>query len=109
MYIKGDWQYKFSTPSEQSEKWGGDCGGLCHVFVETEKRIYGRPTHKTVCDLLGWRDDNGNRSDEVLATAQLICKAPKMFEAINEVLEVLESGGSPNMTWVKNRLAESVK
>jgi hypothetical protein len=60
-----------------------------------------------VCDLLHWRDDAKN--DEVLANAQLICKSPKMFEAITEVLELLESGGSPNMEWIKNRLAESVK
>jgi hypothetical protein len=41
--------------------------------------------------------------------AELIVLAPKMKEAITEVLEVLDGNGVPNIEWVKNRLLEAVK
>ena len=33
----------------------------------------------------------------------------KLKEAINEVLEVMDGNGVPNIEWVKNRLLEAVK
>lgn len=41
--------------------------------------------------------------------AKLIVSAPKMKEAINEVLEVLQGKGVPNNEWIKNRLLEALK
>lgn len=32
----------------------------------------------------------------------------KLKEAINEVLEVLNGNGSPNIEWIKKRLSEAV-
>ena len=33
----------------------------------------------------------------------------KLKEAINEVLELFDGNGVPNIEWVKNRLSEAVK
>ena len=41
--------------------------------------------------------------------AKLIVLAPKMKEAITEVLEVLDGNGVPNVGWIKNRLLEALK
>lgn len=54
-------------------------------------------------------DHNGYTSVIRMEDAKLIVAAPKMKEAINEVLEVLNSNGVPNIEWVKNRLLEAVK
>jgi hypothetical protein len=52
-----------------------------------------------------------NDSDHAIRmeNAKLIVLAPKMKEAIDEVLEVLSGNGVPNIEWVKNRLLEAVK
>lgn len=54
-------------------------------------------------------DHNGYTRQIRLADAELIISAPKMKEAINEVLDVLNGGGVPNTEWIKNRLSEAVK
>ena len=54
-------------------------------------------------------DHNGYTDDMRMENAKLIVSAPAMKEAIIEVLEVLDGGGSPNMQWVKNRLSKSLE
>lgn len=54
-------------------------------------------------------DHNGYTHQIRLADAELIVSAPKMKEAITEVLEVLQGNGVPNNEWIKNRLLEAVK
>ena len=54
-------------------------------------------------------DHNGYTYDIRMKDAELIVLAPKMKEAITEVLEVLDGNGVPNIDWVKNRLLEAVK
>ncbi len=54
-------------------------------------------------------DHNGYTHDIRMKDAELIVLAPKMKEAITEVLEVLNSNGSPNIEWIKSRLLESIK
>ena len=54
-------------------------------------------------------EHNGYTDEIRMADALLIVSAPKMKEAINEVLEVLNSNGSPNIEWVKKRLSEAVE
>ena len=51
-------------------------------------------------------DHNGYTDEIRMNDAKLIIKAPKMQEAINEVLEVLDGNGAPNVEWIKNRLLE---
>jgi len=53
-------------------------------------------------------DHNGYTDEIRMADAKLIVAAPKMKEAINEVLEVLDGNGYPNIEWVKNRLLISL-
>ena len=53
-------------------------------------------------------DHNGYTDEIRMADAKLIVSAPKMREAINEVLEVLNGKGVPNTEWIKNRLSEAV-
>lgn len=46
---------------------------------------------------------------EANANAEIICKAPIMYEAIQEILSELESTeGFVNVDWIKNRLNESI-
>lgn len=105
-HTQGKWQYDFSTPKQQSEKYNGaNTGGLCRVFVETDKKIFGRPTHDTVCDLLHWRDNDKN--DEVLANAKLIASAPELLETLQRVLNDFE-----NCTWTEetnNMIKKAIK
>jgi hypothetical protein len=54
-------------------------------------------------------DHNGYTDAIRMEDAKLIVLAPKMKEAITEVLEVLDGNGVPNVGWVKNRLLEAVK
>jgi hypothetical protein len=54
-------------------------------------------------------DHNGYTYEMRLADAKLIVLAPKMKEAIDEVLEVLQGEAAPNNIWIKNRLLESIK
>jgi hypothetical protein len=53
-------------------------------------------------------DHNGYTDEIRMADAKLIVSAPKMKEAINEVLEVLNGKGFPNTEWIKNRLLEAI-
>lgn len=53
-------------------------------------------------------DHNGYTNEIRMADAKLIVAAPKMKEAINEVLENLNGNGAPNIVWVKNRLLEGL-
>jgi len=54
-------------------------------------------------------EHNGYTREIRLADAELIVTAPKMKDAITEVLEVLQGDGVPNNEWIKNRLLESLK
>lgn len=45
---------------------------------------------------------------ESFENAKLICKAPQMFEAIKEVLELFDGNGVPNIEFIKTRLTESI-
>lgn len=51
-------------------------------------------------------EHNGYTDEIRMDDAKLIVKAPKMKDAINDVLEVLNSSGVPNIEWIKNRLLE---
>jgi hypothetical protein len=53
-------------------------------------------------------DHNGYTKEMRLEDAKLIVLAPKMKDAINEVLKVLEGNGIPNNEWIKNRLLEAL-
>jgi len=54
-------------------------------------------------------DHNGYTDVIRMEDAKLIVLAPKMKEAITEVLEVLDGNGVPNVGWIKNRLLEALK
>ena len=54
-------------------------------------------------------DHNGYTDAIRMEDAKLIVLAPKMKEAITEVLEVLDGNGVTNMGWIKNRLLEALK
>ena len=54
-------------------------------------------------------DHNGYTDAIRMEDAKLIVLAPKMKEAITEVLEVLDGNGVPNVGWIKNRLLEALK
>lgn len=49
--------------------------------------------------------------NEAYANAKLICNAPLMYEAINNILETINEGGTGivNIEWIKNRLENSLK
>jgi len=54
-------------------------------------------------------DHNGYTREIRMADAELIVSAPKMKNAIIEILEVLNSKGTvPNIEWIKNRLTETI-
>ena len=47
---------------------------------------------------------------EALANAEIICKAPSMYEAINDILETINDGtGVVNIEWIKQRLKNSIQ
>lgn len=45
---------------------------------------------------------------EAEANADIICKAPQMYEAIKEVLSLFDGNGTANIEWIKARLADAV-
>ena len=47
--------------------------------------------------------------EEVEELAEMLNKSVEMAKAINEVLEVLDGNGVPNIDWVKNRLYKAIK
>lgn len=51
-------------------------------------------------------DHNGYTKELRRADAELIVSAPKMRDAISDVLEVLDGDGVPNVEWIKSRLKE---
>ena len=53
-------------------------------------------------------EHNGDTKEIRMSDANLIISAPKMRDAINDVIEVLSSGGSPNTTWILERLRDAV-
>lgn len=53
-------------------------------------------------------DHNGYTTAIRMEDAKTIVCAPKMKEAITEVLEVLNGKGVPNLEWVKNYLSNSL-
>lgn len=53
-------------------------------------------------------DHNGYTDEIRMADARLIVAAPKMKEAINEVLKMLEGNEVQNIEWVKKRLIEAL-
>jgi len=69
----GEWEASISTPTEQSEKWGGNCGANASIYAYTDKLIFGRPTTKTIAFLPHWRDEKDTA--EHTANAKAICKA----------------------------------
>lgn len=54
-------------------------------------------------------EHNGYTSEMRMADAELIVSAPKMRDAINDILEVLDGNGVPNIVWIKQRLLETKK
>ena len=51
-----------------------------------------------------WNDDWRN----TILNAKLIVNAPKMYEAIHEVLELFDGNGVPNIEWIRNRLHDAI-
>jgi hypothetical protein len=53
-------------------------------------------------------EHNGYTEELRMEDAKLIVAAPGMQEAIKDVLELLDGPGSPNLAWMRNRLAEAL-
>lgn len=54
-------------------------------------------------------EHNGYTYEIRMKDAQLIVSAPNMKNAINDVLELLNSRhATPNLEWIKHRLSESI-
>jgi hypothetical protein len=81
-----------------------------HFFVEADlpklHRNNSYPRVEVMQEDFG--DHNGYTREMRIADAELIISAPKMKDAINEVLEVLQRDGVPNTEWIKNRLLEAL-
>lgn len=92
MYTKGKWIIDGEHIVALEENSNSNLLTICDFSPETE--------YSTVSS------DRGIK--ESLENAKLICKAPEMFEAIKEVLELLDGNGVPNIEWIKNRLTESI-
>jgi hypothetical protein len=45
---------------------------------------------------------------EAEANTDIICKAPQMYEAIKDVLDLFDGKGTANIEWIKARLADAV-
>lgn len=68
-------------------------------------------TNETICDFnpeTEYPTVHERNANESLENAKLICKAPKMHNAIEEVLELFDGNGVPNIEWIKNKLSESI-
>jgi hypothetical protein len=79
-------------------------------FVEADLPDELKANHYPKVELMqeDYGEHNGYTTELRLSDAKLIVSAPKMKEAIIEVLEVLNGKGSPNVEWIKNRLLESI-
>jgi hypothetical protein len=80
-------------------------------FIEADLKDAEKNGHYPRVEIMqeDFGDHNGYTYAIRMEDAKLIVLAPKMKEAITEVLEVLDGNGVPNIEWVKNRLLESVK
>jgi hypothetical protein len=80
-------------------------------FIEADLKDAEKNGHYPRVEIMqeDFGDHNGYTHAIRMEDAELIVLAPKMKEAITEVLEVLDGNGVPNIEWVKNRLLEAVK
>lgn len=93
-HTAGKWVYnKGRQAIESTTEW--------LVEPNKEEDEDGIPTQ--VISVLGAMGGNNPSAD-----IELICMAPCMHSAINEVLEVLDGKGVPNMEWIRTRLLESI-
>ena len=53
-------------------------------------------------------DHNGYTEELRKEDAELIVRAPKMDEAIRDILETFEDSGVINVDWIRNRLLETL-
>jgi hypothetical protein len=78
-------------------------------IVSVEKVV--NQTNETICDFnpnTEYPTVYERNINESFENAKLICKAPKMFEAIQEVLSLFDGNGIPNIEWIKNKLTDSI-
>jgi hypothetical protein len=74
-HTAGPWEFKVSTPEEESKKYNGkNCGANAHVFRKNGKFIYGIETTDTICYMPHWRD-NAQNEEQMLTSLHplLIC------------------------------------
>jgi len=93
MYTKGNWTID----------------GSQIVSVENHKEM--DQSNETICDFnpeTEYPTVHERSVKESFENAKLICKAPQMYEAIKEVLDLFDGNGVPNIEWIKNRLTESI-
>ena len=82
-FTDGIWKLKISTPKEESEKWGGNCGANGHIYAEIPgKYIMGVPATKTIAFLPHWRNDEDN--NEYKANSLIMSESKNMYDVIKE-------------------------
>ena len=94
-----------------TENWRIRVASESMFFIEADLKDAEKNGHYPRVEVM--QEDYGNHNgytDEIrMNDAKLIVKAPKMQEAINEVLDVLDGNGVPNIDWIKKRLLETQK
>jgi hypothetical protein len=91
MYTKGQWIIDGSQIVSVEKEISNSNETICELNPETEY-----PTVFERCQ------------KEALKNAKLIVNAPKMYEAIHEVLELFDGNGVPNIEWIRNRLHDAI-
>lgn len=91
MYTKGQWLIDGSQIISVDGEISQTDETICELNPDTE--------YPTVFE---------RSQKEAFENAKLIVNAPKMYEAIHEVLNLLDGNGVPNIEWIKNKLTDAV-
>ena len=102
---------EFNRESLMTENWRIRIVSENMFYIEADLKDAEKNGHYPRVEVMqeDYGDHNGYTDEIRMNDAKLIVKAPKMQTAINDILEVLDGGGTPNIIWIKNRLLEVYK
>lgn len=85
---KTKWEFKISTPKQEREKWGGNCGAQARLFTYDGSKIMGRPNSKTIAFWPHWREENetAEHSANLEYTALAVNNLASLAEALEDAM-----------------------